>query len=134
MKTIIILTFLLITSVSGCRNELNQVSVDKNFDLNYKEAKYFADHSASITLDSVLNDSRCPKGVECVWSGNAQVRFIYSAGTLNSVFILNTLSNFRTDTIINGYTIKLVQLNPYPQWGSIIKQSDYNAEVKVTKE
>lgn len=133
MKTIIILTFLLITSVSGCRNELNQVSVDKNFELNYKEIRYFPDHTASITLDSVLNDSRCPTGAQCVWAGNAEVRFIYSDGTQNSAFILNTLPNFRTDTLVNGYRIKLVRLNPYPQLGTAIKQSEYKAEVKITK-
>jgi hypothetical protein len=133
MKSIFILLFVLM-STSGCKNELNQISIDKNFELNYKEIRYFPDHSASITLDSVLNDSRCPNGAECVWAGNAEVRFIYSAGTQNSAFILNTLSNFRTDTLINGYRIKLVRLNPYPQMGLPIKQNEYSAEVKITKE
>ena len=134
MKPIIILTFLLASSIFSCKNEMNQVFMGKTFELNYKNTQYFPDRSASITLDSVLNDSRCPSGAQCVWAGNAEVRFVYSAGAQNSAFILNTLSNFRTDTLVNGYRIKLVRLNPYPQLGTTIKQSEYNAEVKITKE
>lgn len=134
MKSVFALLFVIVVSVSGCNNELNQVTIDKNFVLDYKEVKYFPDHNSSIKLDSVLNDSRCPNGAQCVWAGNAEVRFIYSDGTQNSAFILNTLPNFRTDTLVNGYRIKLVRLNPYPQLGTAIKQSEYNAEVKITKE
>ncbi len=134
MKSVIVLIFISIVSISGCRNEMNQVFIDKTFELNYKEIKYFPDHTTSITLDSILNDSRCPNGVECVWAGNAEVRLIYSAGDQNSTFILNTMSTFRTDTLMHGYRIKLVRLNPYPQAGSPIKQSDYRAEINITKE
>lgn len=134
MKSIIVLIFLLLIYASGCTNDMNQISADKTFELDYKQIKYFPDHTASITFDSVLNDSRCPNGAQCVWAGNAEVKFIYSAGTQNSAFILNTLNTFRTDTLINGYRIKLIRLNPYPQMGFPIKQSEYSAEVKVTKE
>jgi hypothetical protein len=134
MKGLTIFIFISIVSISGCRNEMNQVSSDKTFELNYKEIKYFPDHSAFMTLDSVLNDSRCPNGAMCVWAGNAEVRFIYSAGDQNSAFILNTLSTFRTDALIHGYRINLIRLNPYPQAGFPIKQKEYNAELKITKE
>jgi hypothetical protein len=70
-----------------------------------------------------------------VWVGNAAVRFIYSRESHNSLFVLNTFPNFRTDTLVDGWRIKLVQLNPFPQIGQLpIKQSDYQAELKITKE
>jgi hypothetical protein len=135
MKTLAAFILFLFLSAAACQNEDNQSQADEIVDLNYKESKYIQDQTISISLDSVLNDSRCPNGAACVWVGNAAVRFSYTRETQNSFFVLNTFANFRTDTLLDGYRIKLVQLNPYPQLGHLpIKQSEYKAELKVTKE
>jgi hypothetical protein len=88
-----------------------------------------------ICFDSVVGDSRCPLGVECIWAGNAEVRFKFSeADQKPKFFNLNTLGSFTTDTIINGYKFTLVSLNPYPAINKVILPGDYKAEIRIEKE
>ena len=34
---------------------------------------FVKEHQLNLTFDKVLNDSRCPTGVQCIWAGNATV-------------------------------------------------------------
>ncbi|MDP4224429.1 MAG: hypothetical protein Q8868_14065 [Bacteroidota bacterium] len=88
-----------------------------------------------ICLDSVMSDSRCPKGVECFWAGNAGARFRF--GKINGqhvLFELNTNLQFRNDTILSGYKFTLVELSPYPDIRHQTKQKDYKASLLIVKE
>jgi hypothetical protein len=88
-----------------------------------------------ICLVSVLNDSRCPLGVECFWQGNAQTRFKFvKSGEEPFFFNLNTYLGFTNDTIIGGYKFTLKSLNPYPDIKKPIFQRDYKAEIEIEKE
>ncbi len=134
MKTLIILEIILMLVTGSCNKEMNTIAPDQTFELKYGETKIKADYGLSIRLDSVLNDSRCPSKAVCVWAGNVEVRFVYLKDNNSVKFILNTLPSFRTDTLINGYRIKLINLFPYPEIAGIINQEDYKAEVRITKE
>lgn len=70
-----------------------------------------------ICLDSVF-DSRCPLGVECVWSGTAIIQATFHESG-NSYTFKMSLQGFPTlghtnDTTINGYKIGFIKLEPYP--------------------
>ena len=86
----------------------------------------------SIQLDSVTEDSRCPYNVECVWAGNAIVKLDFTINNQLSTFYLNTSSGFRTDTIISGFRIQLIDLKPYPVYPDPVLQKDYRAEIKIS--
>ena len=136
MKKLNLFAVLVLILLLACRNDLNQTPLvlNKSIELKYGELIKNADYQISIVLDSVLNESRCPAGAECFWAGNAAVRFVYSSANSKVSFILNTSSSFRTDSLIEGYRIKLITLTPYPKLGVEIKQSDYKAEVEIKKE
>jgi hypothetical protein len=136
MKRIIILEFISLLLVISCQKEMthNSFIVNQTFAIKYGETKSNTDYGIIISLDSVLNDSRCPSDGICVWAGNAQVRFVYSKSNERISLVLNTLPSFRTDTLINGYRIKLIGLTPYPKIAESIKQSDYAADIEITKE
>jgi hypothetical protein len=125
---------LLITGCCQKEKDENSLILDQSFDIKYKEIKIDAENGIIISLDSVMNDSRCPVGCYCFWAGNAEVRFDFSQDNYKIKFVLNTFSGWRSDTLINGYRIKLVDLKPYPETGKIISQNDYHAEVKITLE
>lgn len=134
MKKLIILEiFIMLLSVS-CKKDIDTFIPSQTFELKYGETKINADYGLSIHLDSVLNDSRCPANANCIWAGNAEVRFVYSKDNNTVNFVLNTLPAFRTDSLINGYRIKLIKLSPYPEIAGSIKQNDYKSEIKITKE
>lgn len=46
---------------------------------------------ALLTFESVVNDSRCKPGMQCVWAGDAEARFTLTARTGDkTVFSLHT--------------------------------------------
>ena len=87
-----------------------------------------------ICLDSVVNDSRCPEGVQCIWEGNAEARFKFVNPDESQIFFnLNTNRNFTRDTTIGGYKFTLNTIYPYPSIKSIILHKNYRAEIKIEK-
>lgn len=134
MKKLVILEILVILLTVSCQKDNNSLIQNQTFELKYGETKINTDYGLSISLDSVLNDSRCPSKAVCVWAGNAEVRFVYLKDNNSVKFVLNTLPTFRTDSLINGYRIKLINLSPYPEIAGSIKQSEYKAEITITKE
>ena len=48
--------------------------LDDEFTIRYGHSVTLARENLAITFKSVLEDSRCPTGAECVWEGNARVR------------------------------------------------------------
>lgn len=108
--------------------------LDQSFEIRNGQTINDSIHRISVNLDSVVNDSRCPSDVECVWEGNAQVRFVFSSNSKNVSFDLNTIPSFRTDSLIEGYRIKLIELTPYPRSTDPINRADYKAILKITRE
>ena len=40
--------------------------------LDHTSSYYNSESGFTLQLDSVLNESRCPTGLVCVWAGNAE--------------------------------------------------------------
>lgn len=84
-----------------------------------------------IEFHSVVEDSRCPKGVTCMWAGNAKVLLKVKKNGAKPVDVeLNTNSNPRTASYL-GYELTLKELRPYPESGETIKPSDYEVILTV---
>jgi len=141
MKTISIFSaFLLVLLLSGC-NKNSELTGDSSFRLNdtlqlaINKSAVNNENQLSIRIDSVLNDSRCPSDVVCIWEGNAEVRFILTNDGGETKFVLNTHGgdNFKSDTIIDGYSIQLVNLKPYPVYTNEISNNEYVAELLIRK-
>jgi len=87
-----------------------------------------------VCFESVLGDSRCPEGAQCIWAGNAQVKFRFVKDNDNPVFFnLNTNTSFTNDTIVGGYKFTLKTLNPYPSLKDINLPKAYKAEIEIEK-
>ena len=70
----------------------------------------------SIVFVEVLEDSRCPTGVVCVWEGQARVKVMVS-GTpaLNQEFEVTVgKKDHNMISAYEGYVIKAIGLAPYP--------------------
>ena len=91
---------------------------------------YNAANMISVRLDSVPNDSRCFPWQECVWIGNAVIAFTFTKENSKHSFILNTNPEFQTDTLLEGYKIKLIDLN-IPEYGEI-RPKKYIAKVLIS--
>lgn len=84
----------------------------------------------------VREDSRCPRGVECVWEGQIQVALeIARDGQEPKVIELTLLGSGRaTDTAmaaIGERSVQLVGVEPYPESGKTISPDAYVATFVV---
>jgi len=135
LKSLPVLLFALLT-LSACREDPVcplQVGVGEPFTLRKGECAT-VDRTLRVVFDSVLEDSRCPVDVECVWEGNAKVGLSWSvAGSKPQPFALNTHTGFTTDTVIMGYTVRLDELNPRLRSDQRYDTIDYRARLVVTK-
>ena len=62
-----------------------QLSLGQPFSLRSGESAVLQRENVRLRFDSVPEDSRCPKTVQCVWAGNARVRLEITVGTDGSV-------------------------------------------------
>lgn len=114
---------------------LNEFSVDDTVFVKMNECVYDPDNNLSICLDTVYNDSRCPKGVVCVWEGFALARFRINHNNGGDIHIdLGTHRNFQKDTLLEGYRISFINLMPYPEYNKTTPYEDYLAQLHISKE
>ncbi len=72
--------------------------------------------NATVKFIKVLEDSRCPKEVTCIWAGQARLLVEVSEKGKDSKE-MELLLNGKTDNILcslEGYQLKGMSLSPYP--------------------
>jgi hypothetical protein len=118
------------------KGEPLRVRLGQQFNLRVGQQAAVEGEDFKITLASVANDSRCPKGVTCVWAGNAEAVIEAEAGGSPASLKLNTQggANFPKEGKHHQYMVGLVELNPYPREGGAIKTTDYVATLVIRKE
>jgi hypothetical protein len=94
----------------------------------------------SIRFKEVISDSRCPKGVTCVWAGEAKVLIqIFEKGKLlnEKQVVINstTLDKIPLQFSPGGgiYSITAFMLFPYPSTASKKNTMDYTLEMQVSE-
>jgi hypothetical protein len=86
-----------------------------------------------IRFVRLVEDSRCPEGVDCVWAGNGKISITVRKGKRRAAsFELNTMTE-PTSVSFQGYEIKLVKLDPYPKKDVEHKKGEYVATLKVSR-
>ena len=112
-----------------------KITVDKNFVLAIGQEALTADGKLKIKFVSVPEDSRCPKGVNCIWAGNARV--VLEVGNSGGKAVKLELNTSPREGTAGGeygqYLIKLVDVAPYPVSGQTGKPRNYTATLVVSK-
>lgn len=91
-----------------------------------------------ITFEKVLEDSRCPENVQCVWAGRARVEIIVQAenedAVAKEVIIGQKLQHEVVDRTLfenEEFIIKVSNITPYPEEPGILE--DYSLLIRKTK-
>jgi len=108
----------------------------------------------AVTFLKVNSDSRCPKDALCVWAGEGLVTILLSQAPLPPLSVTVLTGGMRAGTCVgesnrgecvlttspNGstashaaYTVRLVQLAPYPSSAASIRPEDYVATLVVSR-
>ncbi|SEF48068.1 hypothetical protein SAMN05421847_0100 [Halpernia humi] len=87
--------------------------------LNEGENIFLKEYQMNVTFKGIISDSRCPTGVNCIWSGAATASVEIMTTTSRPMLIeLSTVNldgkNLVKTQDIFGYTITLEQVLPYP--------------------
>ena len=113
--------------------EAGKVFLDKEFSLGIGQTATIEGEKLVIKFKAVLEDSRCPINVLCVWAGNGKVEFeILDIDGQNKTVILNTEEEPRATTL-KGHKLILISLNPPRIDGVSISPGDYAVTLRVDR-
>ncbi len=88
----------------------------------------------TITFDKLVEDSRCPNGVECFWEGQATVQLLVNESTTVDLIMRAGMEDLAKDTLDN-YIYTLLDVSPYPDMSDELPLPSevYTVEVQVDK-
>jgi hypothetical protein len=123
------------TAAKGGGQTRKKIMADKNFVLGVGQEGLTADGKLKIKFVSVPEDSRCPKGVNCIWAGNARV--VLEVGNSGGKAVKLELNTSPREGAAGGahgqYLIKLVDVAPYPVSGQTSKPRSYAVTLLVSR-
>ncbi len=90
-------------------------TLDSPFQLQLGQTALLQAQDLSVEFLEIVEDSRCPMGVECVWAGQAQILIRVSSGDRiqELTLLLEVTGGVTSD--FDGYSFELLALDPYPQ-------------------
>lgn len=115
-------------------DESIKASFDREFEIRIDQKAEVPESGFSITFVALLEDSRCPGDVNCIWAGKADIEVtVRSKKTPPQTIVLSTMGEDNQEQKVDIYTIRLVKLLPYPRNDRPSKKSDYVATLLVKK-
>jgi hypothetical protein len=113
------------------------IPLDRDFSLGGGQEATIDGENLRVRFAEVREDSRCPALVNCVWTGRARIAVDVWAGETppsTVVFTINPAPGQNVQTArVDGYTVTLRRLDPYPQAPEPIPFGDYRATLLVQK-
>lgn len=81
------------------------------------ENKFLKEYEMNVTFKRMAEDSRCPKGVQCIWAGNAIAEVEFMGTYTRPVTVQLSTSNdaskgYANTEKFNGYKITLEEVTP----------------------
>ena len=120
-------------SATGCDVLTGEQKYGEEFRLPV-DNRVLVSNDALVTFVEVIGDSRCPKGAVCVWEGDALALFeVKRSGFSPKRFVLHTNDGMTRDTVIDGLSIELVALDPYPEEGRAQRPTEYVATMRLDR-
>jgi len=134
-----LVALLALVSGSTCRKaQDHRASMDEPVTLKQGQWVSFAGRPLEIAFLRVLQDSRCPRNVQCIRQGDAVILLQAKSpdGGFDTIEARLPGNVAPTDTTVpwdvwGGYRFRLLQLDPYPVAGVEVDSSAYVATLLV---
>jgi len=131
MRTILLL---LAVALAGCGSAATEPEsgsfVMKNGDLVIGLGESTTVAGLTITFRDVLEDSRCPRDVVCIWEGNARVQLDLSrSGGPEASILLNTTQP--RVVVFGAQRVELADVTPYPDTRVRFARSAYRVRLRA---
>lgn len=138
----VILISVMVVSGSGCNlldnkqeGDLIPAELAEQFQLMVHQTAFIQSENIKITFSDVTEDSRCPSDVVCVWAGQIEVvvSILKNGENLGDLTLTGRAGEELATATFDGYSVRLVQADPYPVSTETIELSDYIITLVVTK-
>jgi hypothetical protein len=138
MKNILVLFLLAFSMLAFSQND-DKAALKY---LKITQKKCLKKKGYQLVFKEVISDSRCPKGVTCIWAGEIEIVIsVYKDQKLiedNTITISNNYNKENTEWISSYMpsdkkNIKRISVFPYPKEGSTINPKDYYLKIGYVK-
>ncbi|MBN1368130.1 MAG: hypothetical protein JW967_09425 [Dehalococcoidales bacterium] len=134
--TALLLLCLCILLPTGCKETTpgETVNLGQEYQLYIGQTVTFSDTDLKVKFGEVIEDSRCPGDVVCIWAGRVSclVEVTIDNESSNTVLTELGLSEGYTTTQYEHYILQF-RVEPYPQSGTEISDRDYRLLLTVTE-
>jgi hypothetical protein len=119
---------------TGCSSENTlEVSLGKEFSLAIGQSASISDERLSVKFLDVTEDSRCPKGVTCIWAGQVSCEVeVIRNGNIERAKLTALAGRIPASQIISGYSFAF-NIEPYPEANNQITKEEYRLSVTIAK-
>ncbi len=117
-------------SGAGFAQESSPPKVGEEFELAVHQTAQISAEKISVTFQKVLEDSRCPVDVTCIWAGLAKVSLQVSVSGQEREISLST-SPPDDSAVFENYTFWLILVRPVPRSDQNMDRSAYFVTVRV---
>jgi hypothetical protein len=107
-------------------------TVDQSFNISLNQPAQNADGSVQLSLTNLLEDSRCPAGVECVWAGQVRVEIEVIVDDVTSGTTLTYQSGQSISVDVGDFQISLTDVSPEPEPDNSLDAQDYRFSLTVS--
>ncbi len=109
--------------------------LDEEFKISIDDTARIKGEKLEITFMEVIEDSRCPSDVTCIWQGRVSVRLQieYNGDFYNMVLIQYGLYDGYDAETYQEFTFTY-KVEPYPESDKVIKNRDYELLMTVSKQ
>jgi hypothetical protein len=122
--------------LAGCAGTNGEVkaSLGQGLSLAVSQTAVIRGENLKIKFEEVLEDSRCPRGVTCIWEGRARclVKLTNSNDSQTMELIEHGLSDQYSKVTYKNYQITF-HVIPYPEAGKEISTGEYRLLLTVSK-
>ncbi|CAN5650116.1 hypothetical protein BH24ACI3_BH24ACI3_02340 [soil metagenome] len=118
---------ILVSALEMTAQSTNLVSVRLGGDEKVAESGH------TITFIELVEDSRCPEGVDCIQAGKAVIRVKVAADGREPQCITLETAETESKVEVHGYWIRLISLDPYPKADAETPRESYIAKISIER-
>ncbi len=138
LKKNISIIFLFFLFINGCADNpvsIDNVSLNSDFKIKYGRSVYLPDENLFISFQDVVEESRCPEGLECFWQGTAKIKLFIRQGKDT---LTDTVETYLPHSIVsigpinNSNLFDVKDVEPYPKQNVKVDISNYVLTLNVS--
>lgn len=131
---ILIVSLFLVTAGISCSGEKEiPATLKTEFTLSVGQTALISSEGLKLKFVKVTEDSRCPKGVECIQAGKVTCRVTVNyQGATSTVDMTVEGDPILSRGTLGNYRV-LYRVQPYPESGKKIAESEYKLLLTVYK-